>query len=204
MGEDKIPTRLYANQGTTLLFAVLCAGFCVYIGVTAHQHDTKPLSLYDIAVKVLIVAVCWAAGGSATLIFLFWTVVPIPLIELDEEGVRWRLPIWRVPPLKQRAVQWRDVRSVSFRQRRFRGVATLKITFRMKHAATITHHVPREVELAVSQTMVSVSAERIMSLLSAYTHVTDSDKELKRLLTQHRERVEREAHGKSAGQDDSA
>lgn len=148
MPEEKKRTRLYANRFLMLLGAALCAGFGTEIWAMTHQQDTTSLSLYDIVLKVLIISVCWLICGVGTLLMLFWTVAWIPLIELDEQGMRWRLPIWRVPPLQRQTVEWRDVRSISATKAHTSGPygikrRYLKLTFHMKHAATITHHVPK-------------------------------------------------------------
>lgn len=204
MSERREPTKVYVNQGTTLLFATICTGFCVIIWAVAHQRDITPLSLYDIVLKVFIVSACWLVGGIAALLLFFWTVVRTPLIELDEEGMRWRVPIWRVPPFEPNRVQWRDVGSVSMRKESLRGVTTLKLTLHMKHAATITHHVPREVHLSVSQMLLSVSADGLLSMIGRYKPVMDADKRFKRLIAQYHERLEHEPPDSSPNHETSA
>lgn len=201
MPAETTPTRLYANRAMALLIATIPASMCVAIWIAARQQDSAALTLYDTVLKVLIVSAGWLAFGSATLLMLLWTVAWFPLIELDERGMRWRQPLWRVPPLKPVEVAWRDVRTISACKEVDPGPNVLnhrhlKLTFHMKHAATITHHVPRDIDLTVSPLMVRMSADSFRELVNRYKHVTDADTEFVRLNAQHRAQVEREASGR--------
>ena len=167
--------NLYATRWKPFLATLLFAGMVV-IDLLAYFVWPTPAVTYEPwkyqePTKTIIFIVILLFCGVFVLLGLYWTVTPIPMLQLSESRL-----VYHHFPLPTRTISWAEVAHVSaYAAKRdtslFTHATFLTLRFLLKSRESITDVDQRLIEVDINLANLSLRAEELVGLIRNYHDV---------------------------------
>ncbi|HEU4782998.1 MAG TPA: hypothetical protein VFS83_06650 [Ktedonobacterales bacterium] len=167
--------NLYATRWKPFLAAIVFAGGIVidllfYFVWPTPVITTTPWE-YQEPTKTILFIVALLICAVFVLLGLYWTVTPIPMLQLSESRL-----VYHPFPLPTRTIYWADVALISaFAAKRdtslFTRATFLTLSFMFKPHDTLAHVDQQSIELDINLGTLSLRAEDLVRLIRNYHEV---------------------------------
>lgn len=167
--------NLYATRWKPFLATLGFAGGLV-IDLLAYFVWPTPVVtsrpwMYEEPTKTILFIVILLISSAFVLLGLYWTVTPIPMLQLRESCL-----VYHPFPLPTRTIYWADVAHVSaYAAKRdtslFTHATFLTLGFLLKSRETITDVDQRLIEIDINLANLSLRAEELVGLIRNYHDV---------------------------------
>ncbi len=167
--------NLYATRWKPFLAAILFAGGVVIDLLAYFAWPTPVITAtpweYQEPTKTILFIVVLLICAVFVLFGLYWTVTPIPMLQLSESRL-----VYHPFPLPTRTIYWADVALISaFAAKRdtslFTRATFLTLSFMLKPRDALTDVDQQPIELDINLGTLSLRAEELVRLIRNYHEV---------------------------------